>query len=488
MLLLFGGLLYLQLRVPGLHPVGPFPWASAILLLLLALFAESNTVRVGPGMEISAGFLAAFLGVAIVGPLGAFVIAVVSQLTGLRSRPREQILCYAATSGIVTGVTAVLYWAVLRRLGGFLESSIAIVAIVGLGASIAYQIVNFAFGLPVIWLRRGIGLKRAWRDGVKPFLPFDLFFLAICLGLISIYHLYLSSGQVSTLYSTLLVLLCIMPVVGLIYSFRAYANQRELARGNERLARRNERLALQAIASQITALDLKDNYTARHSAAVALWARDIATYLGLSESDRNLVHLASLLHDVGKIGAPDELLKSPQRLNAENWGFMEGHCLHGYRILCNISQFEGLATVVLSHHEHYDGNGYPAGLAGEDIPLFSRIICVADSYSAMVSRRPYGPPLSTEVAMAELEYKKGSQFDPVVVDAFLAVLEEHDEDYRRGAEVDFNLEVDRIKYLRDLPDEMTQDEVPAAREVDAPVPAARQVSIEDAQSDSRAGG
>ncbi len=478
----------MQFQVPGLHPAGPFPWASATLLLLLALFAELYTVRVGPGMEISAGFLAAFLGVAIVGPLGAFVIAVVSQLPGLRRRPREQTLCYTATSGIVTGVTAVLYWVVLRHLGGFLESSIAVVAIVGLGASVTYQVLNYAVGLPVIWLRRGIGPKRAWKDGVKPFLAFDLFFLAICLGLISIYHLYLSGGETSTVYSTLLVMLCLMPVVGLIYSFRAYANQRELARGNERLARRNERLALQAIASQITALDLKDNYTARHSASVALWARDIAASLGLGEKERNLVHLASLLHDVGKIGVPDELLKSPNRLNAENWSFMEGHCLNGYRILRNISQFEGLATVVLSHHEHYDGNGYPQGLAGEDIPLFSRIICVADSYSAMVSKRPYGPPLSTEVAMAELEYKKGSQFDPLVAEAFLAVLGEHDEDYRRGVEVDFNMEVDRIRYLRDLPEEMTQDEMLAIMEAAAPAPAARGVSLQDVRSGSPTGG
>ena len=144
--------------------------------------------------------------------------------------------------------------------------------------------------------------------------------------------------------------------------------------------------------------------------------------------------------------------------------------------------------MVLSHHEHYDGNGYPQGLAGEDIPLFSRIICVADSYSAMVSKRPYGPPLSTEVAMAELEYKKGSQFDPLVAEAFLAVLGEHDEDYRRGVEVDFNMEVDRIRYLRDLPEEMTQDEMLAIMEAAAPAPAARGVSLQDVRSGSPTGG
>ncbi len=463
-------LVYVQLNVPSLHPAGTFPWASCGLLLVLALFAEIYTVRVGPGIEVSAGFLAAFLSAAIVGPLASFGIAVVTQLYGVRKRPWEQTLCYAATIGLVTGATSLLYWALLTYAGGFREASPAMVAAVGLGSGLVYRLFNYVMGVPVVWLRRGIGFIRAWRDGVKPFLPFDLFFLAICLGLISIYRLYQpDSGGASSLYSTLLVMLCLLPVVGLIYAFRAYAQQRELAQDNERLARRNERLALQAIASQITALDLKDNYTARHSASVAHWAGDIAKRFGLSEGDRNLAHLAGLLHDVGKIGVPDDVLKSPNRLNPESWLLIEGHCQNGFKILGNIAQFGKLASVVLNHHERYDGNGYPAGRAGEEIPLISRIICVADSYSAMVSERPYGPPLSTEVAMAELECKKGSQFDPDVVDCFLELLEEHDEDYRQGAEVDFDLEVQQIRFLRDLPPEMITEEVPILTE-EAPEP------------------
>ena len=111
---------------------------------------------------------------------------------------------------------------------------------------------------------------------------------------------------------------------------------------------------------------------------------------------------------------------------------------------------------MLHHHEQYDGNGYPKGLAGEEIPLISRIITVADSYSAMTSNRPYGPPLSTEVAMGELEFKKDIHFDPKVVDVFLKLLAQHDEAYQRGTDVDFETEVHRIRYLSDLPLELSE--------------------------------
>jgi putative nucleotidyltransferase with HDIG domain len=456
-----GVVAYSQAYWGTLHPAGEFPWVSFLILLGSALFAESYTVRAGSGAEVSAGFLVCFLSFAVLGPLGGTLVAVGSQLLSLRDRQWERTLCYVATIGFVTSTASLLYWFALSRIGGFAESPAAVVAAVGLGVGVLYHFVNFVLVVPILRLRRGIGMGQAWTLTLKPFLPFALFFLAISVGLISVYRAYLpADGGGANVYSTILVVLCLLPVVGLIYAFQAYAHQRTLAKTNARLALRNERLALQAVASQITALDLKDDYTARHSAAVARWALDIAEALELSEHQKNVTHLASLLHDIGKIGIPDDVLKSPARLDRVNWNLIEGHCYNGYKILKNMDQFEEVAEVVLHHHERFDGTGYPNGLSGGNIPLISRIICVADSYSAMVSDRPYGPALPPEIGMAELEIKKGTQFDPVVVDCFLAMLDVYDESYRKGQDADFHVEVQAVKFLRELPPDLDDEEEP----------------------------
>jgi len=455
-------LVYAQLRCPALHPQGPFPWGSFAVLLVAAIAAEAYATPIGSGAEASAGSLVFFLAFAVLGPLGGFVVSVISQLPGLKDRQWERTLCYAATMGFLSGTMSLLYWKAISLIGGFADSSVVVIAALGLGIGILYQLLNFALVLPIFWFRRGLGLKRAWGVVVRPFLPFALFFLAISLGLVSVYQIYLGQRLAESAsgpgpYATLLVVLSLLPVFGLIYAFRAYGQQRELARSNARLAMRNERLALQAVSSQITALDLKDDYTARHSAAVAQWASDIAEAMRLGEKDRHLTHLAGLLHDVGKIGIPDDVLKSPVRLDRVDWSLIEGHCYNGFRILKNIDEFDELATVVLHHHERFDGTGYPRRLSGEKIPLASRIICVADSYSAMVSDRPYGPALPPDTAMRELERKKGSQFDPRVVDCFLTILGVSDDAYRKGEEVDFDVEVQAVKFLRHLSDEAEQE-------------------------------
>jgi len=348
----------------------------------------------------------------------------------------------------------------MLSLGGGPETKPAlIVAGAGLAAGVFFQFLNFVVLAPLMWLRRGIGPVAVWREAFQPFLPFHFFFLAISLGLIYIYRAYaLKPGGISQVYSTLLIMLCLLPVLGLIYAFRAFAHERELSRRNAALAVRNERLFLQAVKSQVTALDVKDNYTARHSAAVALWATDIAQAMALSKHEQNITHLASLVHDVGKIGVPDEVLNFPGRVTGEAWSLIETHCQNGHKILKTIDQFGELAEVILYHHERYDGSGYPVGLVGEAIPLISRIICVADSYSAMVSDRPYRKALSAEAAQGELRKHAGKQFDPVVADCFLKMLAEHDLAYQRGELADFDLEFSSDRFLRELPSEPVEEE------------------------------
>jgi HD-GYP domain-containing protein (c-di-GMP phosphodiesterase class II) len=464
---LCGVLAYLQANPSILGSEFKFSWYGLLLLLAVGMFTEKHTVRIGPRAEVSAGFLAFFLGIALLGPLAGFLVAVATQVALVRRNGLEKTACFAAALGVVTAATGLVYAGALHEFNASTHAQAIVVAAVGLGAGILYQALNLIVFLPVSWLRRGVGPKQVWLEGFQPFLPFHLFFLAIGLGLVYINRLYiLQPGGVSAISSAFLIMLCLLPVLGLIYAFRAFAHERELSRHNAALALRNERLFLQAVKSQVTALDVKDNYTARHSAAVALWATDIAHHMALSKHEQNVAHLASLVHDVGKIGVPDEVLNFPGRVSGEAWTLIETHCQNGYKILKTIDQFGELAEVILYHHERFDGSGYPVGLRGEAIPLISRIICAADSYSAMVSDRPYRKALSAEVAKGELRKHAGDQFDPVVVEHFLSVLEAHDGAYQRGELADFDLEFSSDRFLRELPAE------PVDEEPGIPVPSA----------------
>jgi putative nucleotidyltransferase with HDIG domain len=240
-------------------------------------------------------------------------------------------------------------------------------------------------------------------------------------------------------------ILSFIPLLGLVYAFRAYSRQRELA---ENL----ERFSLEIAASMVTALDLKDNYTARHSAAVAMYSYDMTKAMGLTDEECNLALLAGLLHDLGKISVPDELLNRRERLEQEDWDLIQDHCSAGQTILSHMREFKELGEVVLYHHEHYDGMGYPQGKAGEEIPLLSRVVSAADAYSAMTSDRPYRSRRTPLVAMAELDRRRGTQFDPRVVGHFLDVLDAGSDSYRRGEGEEFDLQSQfkKVRYLRDI--------------------------------------
>ena len=152
----------------------------------------------------------------------------------------------------------------------------------------------------------------------------------------------------------------------------------------------------------VATLDARDRYTAGHSAAVAIYASDIARRMGLSEHEQELVHLCGLVHDIGKIGLPAGLLEKPGALTLEERRQMEQHSTIGERILRNVDDYSEIAAIVRHHHERVDGNGYPDGLVGDEIPLLARIISVADAYNAMTSDRPYRDAMPSRVARFEI--------------------------------------------------------------------------------------
>jgi response regulator RpfG family c-di-GMP phosphodiesterase len=171
----------------------------------------------------------------------------------------------------------------------------------------------------------------------------------------------------------------------------------------------------------VTALDFRDNETHGHSWRVVEYAMLVACKLGLEEPELTWVRRGAILHDVGKIGVSDAILRKPGKLDAEEWEEMKNHPEMGYRMLQHIKFLEPALGIVLSHQERWDGGGYPRGLEGEEIPLGARIFAVVDTFDAMTSDRPYRPALSIEKAVEEVRTFAGTQFDPTVADAFLSI-------------------------------------------------------------------
>ena len=234
-------------------------------------------------------------------------------------------------------------------------------------------------------------------------------------------------------------LLFLGPALAAQRLFGMYQDQRRLASDLSAVNSRLERANLSFATALVATLDARDRYTAGHSAAVAIYARDIAARLGLSDEDRQLAHQCGLVHDIGKIGLPPGLLEKPGALTLGERRQMERHSEIGERILDKVEDYAEIAKIVRHHHERWDGQGYPDGIANREIPLISRIISVADAYNAMTSDRPYRDAMPSRVARMRLAQGVESQFDTTIVAAFEAILAGADEEYRTGRRADFSL-------------------------------------------------
>lgn len=199
--------------------------------------------------------------------------------------------------------------------------------------------------------------------------------------------------------------------------------QHHLQTAVEEKTRQYQELALESIFAIVNIIEAKDEITEGHSVRVAGYSRALATAMGYDEKSVDEVYRAGLLHDVGKTGIPDLILKKEGKLTREEYGEIKEHTSIGGHILAAIETMDYLAEGAKYHHERYDGTGYPKGLAGEDIPEIGRIIAVADVFDALVSKRHYKEAMDVETAKAELLKGAGSQFDPAIVKIFIELLE-----------------------------------------------------------------
>lgn len=203
--------------------------------------------------------------------------------------------------------------------------------------------------------------------------------------------------------------------------------QRDLEGEVEKKTEENRKLFVHVVKSLAGAIDAKDSYTNGHSERVARYSKEIARRYGYSEKKQTDIYMMGLLHDVGKIGVPDEVINKPARLTVEEFQEIKKHPSMGSRILHNIEEMPELATGARWHHEKYDGSGYPDGLKGDEIPEEARIIAVADAYDAMTSNRSYRNVMPQEKVKSEILRCAGKQFDPVFAKIMADMIDEDTE-------------------------------------------------------------
>jgi len=202
----------------------------------------------------------------------------------------------------------------------------------------------------------------------------------------------------------------------------------------------------QTVSALVGLVEQRDTYTAGHSERVALYSQKIALALGHSVEEAKKLYQAGILHDIGKIGTPDAILLKPGYLEGIERKLVEEHVINGYQILHTIPMYSPLAEIIRHHHEHYNGNGYPQGLKGEEIPILARIMTIADAFDAMTSNRIYKAAKTNEEAMAEIRSLAGKQFDPTIVDVACQALEEIASTTVHSQDLPRVIDVERLAY------------------------------------------
>jgi putative nucleotidyltransferase with HDIG domain len=394
----------------------PHIWALFVLGAIAAV-AERQSVAIGDRTEMSVAFLPLVFAAVVFGPLGGFVVGALSTTLDLRKSPLKWSV-YTPIRGLETAGAGFLAATLVPQpegLGQFLLASLV--------GSLAFLVADGFFTTATAFVRRNDPVAHLRAMASLSWLTVPLYVPILTLFVYA-YHT----------YSLELVLVFFVPTLAAQGLLHLYREERD---ATSRLAAVNDRLrraSLSFATALVATLDARDQYTAGHSAAVAIYARDIARRMGLADEQQELVHLCGLVHDIGKIGLPAGLLEKPGPLTLEERRQMEQHSEIGERILRNVDD------VVRSHHERIDGMGYPDCMSAEQIPLIARIIGVADAYDAMTSDRPYREALPSRVARMRLAQAVGTQFDTGVVAAFEAILATADEDYRSGRGTSFTRE------------------------------------------------
>jgi putative nucleotidyltransferase with HDIG domain len=393
---------------------------------VLALLAERQSVRLTESLEMSVAFLPLLFVAVVYGPVPAAITGAMTVAGEFRA-PYLRWLIWTSSRTIVGGAAGVAAYAAwnVSQASVIVES----VAATAASALVCFAL-DFLFNSITLTLRQ-TGTALDVLRAAAPVAVVGVPIYTSLVGLIAYAYVDLTAWSAALFF---------IPAFAAQRYFVLYREQRDAARDLAEANHQLERANLSFASALVATLDARDQYTAGHSAAVAIYARDIAARMALSEREQQLAHMCGLVHDIGKVGLPAGLLEKPGPLSLEERRQMEKHSAIGEGILERVDDYAEIARVVRHHHERVDGNGYPDGLVGAEIPLLARIIAVADAYDAMTSDRPYRGAMPTQVARLRLAQAVSSQFDTTVVAAFEAVLASASEGYRSGSRPDFTFE------------------------------------------------
>jgi putative nucleotidyltransferase with HDIG domain len=396
-----------------------------LVAVLLALAVGSDLLAVRhKAQRISGSFLALVLAMALLGPAPAVAIAVVSVIVDqLRSRnPLPRFITNLTTYATFPLIGSLLIEAAASGLE-LQEDDLGFSLLILAGFLVANLLNFLGIAGDYVFHTRG-SLAHEFRTIFVPVLPSIAVGGLLCV-LVAFVYSRSGFGALSLLVLVLFVFQYLL---------------RELLVSQDR-AERLAGLQIGVLTSMIETLALRDRMTARHSAAVARYARATAILLDRPDAEQDLAHTAGLLHDIGKFAFPDSILLADQPLSEEQWEIVRRHPADGARVVQRVDGYGPVADIVHSHHERWDGAGYPRGLAGEQIPLPARLIAVADTYDVLTARDSYRQPIPAEAAINILRGAAGSQFDPRVVEAFVRALATERLSFGHGDDADFEAEL-----------------------------------------------
>jgi len=395
------------------------------LTALLAVFALATNLlsaRWNSSLELSGSLVAALIAGAFLGPAPAFAVVLVAEVTAWAIERLRPIALPQNVFGL--GAPALGAAALVEGIAPQgAEQGAVFYAVFGAGAFVAW-IVNGLIVGSVHWLHDGDGETLNPRY-LREVLPVAAVNMTLAVAIASVY-------AAAGLSAAALVLAGLM----------AFTYQLRLVARAEERTRQYASLSWGVLSGMLRNLDMRDGRTARHSAAVAMFARDIARQVDLPDDECELAHTAGLLHDVGKFALSDRVMESGVQLNETDWKGIRRHPELGASMLKDLGVYGPIAEIIRTHHERLDGRGYPAGVKEDEIPEIAKIVAVAEVYDTLTSEDTYRAKMSSFEALNELRRVAGSQLDGRHVEALAKVLGGTGVDYRHAGAADFDRELD----------------------------------------------